>query len=812
MGMRFNHWADRTRTRRNVDVPSVVGAMGGFLFLTLGAPAQAAADAPATIEEIVVTARKQTETLQEVPVTVTAVSGAELARFGYDKPEDVASRIPALNVSCCGSGSGAQVSLRGVGSSYLSAAFDSAVALDFDGVVVSSMRVLQSGFFDVRQVEVLKGPQSLYFGKSASAGVLSFKSADPTDHWEYGGKASYEFERRGYTAEAYASGPLSDTLGFRLAAQYNDVHEVLHNSAPGVAKPDRGETNANVRATLQWKPTEAFSANLKLNYVHHAADGSIRYSVIGCGANAIPDPISLAGGAFLIPAGYNCDISGKRYVLPDIAPPLAIKAPLGKDFNNGVPYADSDIYFGRLKFDWNLTDQLTLSSVTGYLEQKAVDFDAFSYGGVLGGASFGTGAGLSYNNLRQFSQEVRLASSFSGPLNVMIGAFYEKRRTEYNAAQNGVNIAVLAGPDPVTGNTSDWFKEHLTHTDAVSVFGSLNYEITSQLTLSGGVRWTREEKDQRISIPYENVILSSAFGFAPSGFVADPIHYKDSNVSPEVTLSYQPTSDLNFYAAYKKGYKSGGIDNSALPSNALLGLSSPNAAVRAQTAAALIYKAETAEGGEIGVKSQWFGRTLTLNASIYDYRFKDLQLQIFDGVAVQFRTTNAGELTSRGADLDFRWLTDFQGLSFYGALAYTDAKYTKSFVPDPAAAPLMDLKGRASSGAPKWSGNIAASYRALLGSDYELDLTGNVQFKSGYYTRDGSLLDFKEGSSTTLDLAASFGPEDGRWAVALIGTNLTDKRSVTSSGPRPFLPATGDDLILNLNEGRKVSVQASVKF
>ncbi|MDP3747173.1 MAG: TonB-dependent receptor [Phenylobacterium sp.] len=767
---------------------------------------------PATIEEIVVTARKQAESLQDVPVTVTAVSGAELARFGYDKPEDVASRIPALNVSCCGSGSGAQVSLRGVGSSYLSAAFDSAVALDFDGVVVSSMRVLQSGFFDVRQVEVLKGPQSLYFGKSASAGVLSFKSADPTDHWEYGGKASYEFERKGYTAEAYASGPLSDSLGFRLAAQYNDVSEVLHNSAPSVAHPDRGETNANVRATLQWNPTDAFTANLKLNYVHHTADGSIRYSVIGCGNNGLADPISLAGGAFLIPAGYNCDTSGDRYVLPDIAPPLAIKAPLGKDFNNGVPYSKSDIYFGRLKFDWNLSDQLTLSSVTGYLEQKAVDFDAFSYGGVLGGASFGTGAGLSYNNLRQFSQEARLSSSFSGPLNFMVGAFYENRHIEYNAAQNGINIAVLAGPDPVTGNTSDWFKEHRTHTDAVSAFGSLNYDITSQLKLSGGVRWTQEKKNQLISIPYQSIILSSAFGFAPSGFVADRIHYKDTNVSPEVSLSYQAASDLNFYAAYKKGYKSGGIDNSALPSNALIGLSSTNAALRAQTASALIYKAETAQGGEIGVKSQWFDRTLTLNASIYDYKFNDLQLQIFDGVAVQFRTTNAGELTSKGADLDFRWLTGVEGLSFSGALAYTDAKYTKSFVPDPGAAPLVDLKGRASSGAPKWSGNVAASYHAQVGSNYELNLSGNIQFKSSYYTRDGSLTDNKQGPSSTFDLAGSIGPEDGRWALALIGTNLADKRTVTSSVSRPFLPATGDDLILNLTEGRKVSVQASVKF
>jgi len=813
----------RAGRRANVHARSAVGALGCFILLNLGTAARAETATPDTVQEIIVTARKQSESLQEVPVTVTAVAGSELSRFQIDKPEGVVSRIPTLNVSCCGSGSGAQVSLRGVGSSYISAAFDSAVALDFDGVVVSSMRVLQSGFFDMRQVEVLKGPQSLYFGKSASAGVLSFKSAEPTDHWEFGGKASYEFEQRGYTAEAYASGPLSDTVGFRLAAKYNDVDKLLENSAPGVRNSDRGEVNANVRATLQFKPTDAFSANLKLNYIRHESDGSLRYSVVDCGRNGIPDPVSLARGALLIPGGYNCDTSGDRYVLPDAAPPMRLQAPLGKDFHQGVPFASSDIYFGRLKFDWAPSDQLTFSSVTGYLRQNAVDYDLYSYGGVGGpttviggvnynGVSLGTGGALSYNSLRQFSQEVRLASTFGGPLNFMIGAFYEKRRIDYDTAQNGVNITLLAGPDPVTGNTFDWFKKHRTHADAYSVFGSLNYDITDQLTLAGGLRWTKEEKDQRISIPYDSIILSSAFGFAPSGFVAEPIHFKDSNVSPEVSLSWQPSDDLNLYAAYKKGFKSGGIDNSALPSNALKGLSSSDPAIKAQTAAALVYESETAEGGEIGAKSQWLGRTVTLNASIYHYVFKNLQVQVFDARAIQFSTTNAGALTTKGADLDFRWLTGVQGLSLYGSAAYTDAKFTKSFVPDPVSAPLVDINGRAASAAPKWSGNLGAAFRTSVANDLELNLTGNVQFRSRYFTRNGALDDHVQGSSRSLDVAASIGPEDGRWSLGLIATNLADKRTVTTSGPRPFLSPTGDDVILNLSEGRKVFVQAAVRF
>jgi len=188
------------------------------------------------------------------------------------------------------------------------------------------------------------------------------------------------------------------------------------------------------------------------------------------------------------------------------------------------------------------------------------------------------------------------------------------------------------------------------------------------------------------------------------------------------------------------------------------------------------------------------------------------QVQIFDARAVQFRTANAGELTTKGMDLDFRWLPGVEGLNIFGSVAYTDAKFTKSFVPDPVSAPLVNLKGRASSAAPKWSGNIGADYRTPVGGGLELDLTGNLQFRSSYFTRNGSPADYVQGSSTTLDLAASIGPEDRRWALSLIGTNLSDKRTVTTSGPRPFLSATGDDVILNLSEGRKVYVQASFKF
>ena len=268
--------------------PSALRAalLGGVaVFAFAGMPATAhAQDADTTAEDgefdgnvIIVQARRQDETLQEVPVTVTAISGEVLEKYGVDQVADVVGRVPTLNVQVGGSGSGGQLSLRGVGSSNISAAFDSAVAFDFDGVQVSTMRLVQAGFFDTAQIDVLKGPQSLFFGKSASAGVFSIRSADPTSTWEIGAKGSYEFEEKGYVVGGYISGPLSDSLGIRLAAQYNDIDEFveLQPGTPAVNQ-FRGQKNFVGRATIDWEPTPGFNANLKVQYVKNEGDGAIQ--------------------------------------------------------------------------------------------------------------------------------------------------------------------------------------------------------------------------------------------------------------------------------------------------------------------------------------------------------------------------------------------------------------------------------------------------------------------------------------------------------------------------------------------------------
>jgi iron complex outermembrane receptor protein len=824
-------------------------ALGGLSALPNTALAQDNAEPAAdNMPVIIVQARRQNETLQEVPVTVTAIGGETLQRYNIDQVADVVSRVPTLNVQVGGSGSGGQLSLRGVGSSNISAAFDSAVAFEYDGVIVSSMRLVQAGFFDVEQIDVLRGPQSLFFGKSATAGVLSLRSANPTSTWQVGMRANYEFEEKGYLLSGYISGPITDTLGIRVAAQFNDIDEfqILQANTPAVNQ-ERGLTDFIARLTLDWNPADRFRANLKVQYTKNENDGAIGTAEISCGANGRADEVALLlNPATLtyglpLPAGYDCNAFDQRYFLPDSAPPLAGSVPGNSPANgrNGVPFGETEIWFGRLQFDLDLSDSLTLTSVTGLLNMDAIDFDCYSYGGVLpgpGGTRLPGGAGCSdpINKLEQYSQELRLASDFDGPINFMLGAFYEDRTFIFDTAQQAVNIS-FAGADPTlplvgggvaqgTGFTYDYDKIHTTKTEALSFFGSVMIDLTDKLELSGGIRWTDEQKVQTISVPYVHNLLAyvPAGGglFAPSpaflqsGFFSGPINFQDDNFSPEATLRYQATEDLNIFASFKTGFKSGGIDNSALPSNSL------SQAAASGDFSSLIFKSEEAIGGEVGFKSQWANRNFTLNGTAFYYVFKDLQVQNFNAATVQFITSNAGELTTKGVDLESRWRTPVDGLSLSANLSYLDAQYTDQFLQPGGQGGFVDLNGRRGSQAPEWAGNIAADWTIPLSNSLELFLSGNAAYNDGYITDETSLNDYVQPSFWLFDANVSIGHPDGKWRLSLVAQNLTDEIFVITSGGRPFaaipgnangLPA-GDDLVFTQNRGRQVFAEISFKF
>jgi len=794
------------------------------------------------VEEIVVVARNIEESLQDAPVAVTALGKETLDNFRIDEASDLISRIPALNVQIGGSGAGAQITLRGVGSSSISNAFDSAVAINYDGVSVSTQRLLQTAFFDVEQIAVLKGPQSLYFGKAASAGVLALRSANPTEEWESSFKTSYEFEEEGQTYGGHVSGPLSDTLGFRFAGEYQDI-EKFTEIADGnpTADPDRGLTNLILRGTLLWEPTDNFSANLKVDYNEQRSETLNSTLDIFCGGDGVPDPSVLVGGALTgggIPGidvfapTHDCDIGDGEFVGPD-ANALIDTVPAGspgEGRNIFRAFNDTDILFTRLQMDIGLTENFDVTVLTGYVDLENEYNDTFnSTGATLDGSAAGLSAPFE-NTLEQFTLEVRLASNFDGPFNFQFGGFYEDRDIGHRTSQNAFNPSLFGalagvlpfpvGPDPVTGATFDWLADRPIEAEALSFFVSADLQLSEKWELSGGVRWTDEEKSTSVAFPFVHAGVVAIFGTVTSGFQSPDIDFEDDNVSPEVVLRYLLNDNISIYGAYKTGFKSGGIDNNTLPTGAVVGLASPDPAVSEAAAELLRFESEESAGWEIGLRSQFLDRALTLNATVYQYVFDDQQVQLFDAGVFAFRTFNAGEVTTEGLEVDFNWFTPVPGLSVSGSWAYLDAEITGDFFPSGIDGVGINLRGREAGFSPELSGNLALNWETSLTDSVKFRISPNIAYKDDFFVGAGEEFNavtnptgaLVQDSYTTLDLNISIYSPDESWRVSLIGKNLGDEQIFTFAGNAPFRPADGDDQLVGFARGEQIFLEAAFKF
>jgi iron complex outermembrane receptor protein len=788
------------------------------------------------IEEIVVTARNVEESLQDVPVAVTVLDRDTLDMFRIDGAADLISRIPALTVSIGGSGASAQINLRGVGSSSISNAFDSAVALNYDGISVSTQRLLQSAFFDVDQVSVLKGPQSLFFGKAASAGVLALRSAEPTEEWQFGGKSSYEFEEEGRTIGGFVSGPITETLGFRLAAEYQDIDKYVRvaDIVP-TQNPDRGLTNLVSRATFNWAATDNVNVNLKLNYNRQRSDTLNGRQDVFCGSDG-PDPSVLLGGALtgggipgidLFLPTHDCKLGNGRFVGVD-GNALINSVPTGspgasrRDISQA--YNDTDIFFSRLQFDVGLSENYDLTVLLGYVDLDNEYNDSFNS---TGQNPDGSAAGLVApfeNTLKQFTSEVRLASNFSGPFNFQVGGFFEDREIGHKTSQNAFNPSLLGvfgppfGPDAATGFTFDWLADRPIDAEALSFFVSGVYRLSEQWELSGGVRWTDEDKSTIVSFPYVHSALPIVFGSVSSGFTTDDIKFSDDNWSPEVVLRYIHNDDISVYGSFKTGFKSGGVDNNTLPIGSVIpDLNSTDPVVRAAAVDLLTFDSETSEGFELGFRSLLFDRSLMLNVTAFHIEYVDQQVQLFNPAVFAFDTFNAGEVRTRGVDIDWAWATPVQGLSLFGAWGFLDAKITGDLI----TASGENLRGRDSGSAPKFSGNIALNWETPLSDAFTLRVSPNI-FYSASYIAGGAPRAFdavtnrlgylEQGSYTTIDLNISLLSLASDWRLSLIARNLTDKQTITGGGPAPFRPPTGDDQLVNFNRGQQIFLEAAYNF
>lgn len=730
------------------------------------------AESSDVLEEIIVTARQQSETLQDVPVTIAALTEADLDRYNITSLVDAAKMVPNMVIAQGGSGNGSSLRLRGIGSSSISAAFDHSVALNLDGVVVNRGRFIHNSYLDMRQLEVLKGPQSLYFGKSATAGVISITTNDPGDEFEFELGGGVETEYDGTFYEMVISGPITETLGARLAIGGSKNDELFENysfdndpnasftpsatSNGNGAEKYYGDESTNMRLTVVWEPTDNFKAKLKYNYSEFDNSGAgTAYTEELCAEGAHQKTAAVGQ---LFQGVDDCKINGNT---SKIGLNPALRAGLPQGYDDGQPGLEQETDFISLQMVWDINENYTLTSITGWVDLEHWELDDYSYGaGVFGGL---------HNNLYEsLSQEFRLGSNYDGPVNFQAGLFWQEIEQEFDAYQYAANIGLLAA-DPFTGNGYDYNKHHFLDTDVLSAFVAFYWDINDRTELTFGARYTEEDKKGRIEIPYVHAFLAGTFSAPP---VIDGLEFDDENISPEIAINYYLNDDISVFAAYKEGFKSGGIDNSALPTATL----SPADG----DFSFLVYESEEAEGFEVGMKGNFLGDSLRLNATIFTYEYTDLQVQLFDSTAIQFQTFNASALETQGLEFDLLWNTNVEGLTVRSAWAWTDTTYSEDFVN----ATGENLKGEDGAGSADVTGYLGFTYDSELMGDWRYSVSADARFTDDY-AWTATLNPFTQDSFWVSDAAINVYSADGRHEFSLIARNLTDEYYITGGGAIP---------------------------
>jgi len=757
------------------------------------------------LNEIVVTARKREESVQDVPVAVTAMSEEMIQNRDITSIEKIAAATPNLNVGRASNGSSAQITLRGIGSSSTSIGIEQSVAIVVDGAYYGQGRVIEEGFFDLARVEVLKGPQALFFGKNATAGVISLTTNDPTYEWTGSIKAGYEFKANQYQLEGIISGPLSDTLGIRLAARYSDMDGGYYRNvstpmnyttvdvAQGFGDPETyvalpiespmpQQEEFLARGTLKWEPTDNITNTLKVTRNQNdTLNNSWNYVAYSCGN----------GTGFSQLTVYPCE---KDFITHQNGLPAEISRTVPYGSDDGTPYNRYRSWGINNELEYDM-DNMSIASVTNWQRNNnswlcACNFQTTD--AVPGGMIFAT----ENSTWEAFSQELRLTSLFDGPFNFMIGGLYQKTDRDFGqwGFYSDVRDSAAPRPDLVYAASE---KISTTKGETFAIFGQVRFEIMDGFELAAGGRYTDESKDSYFAQEYVNPAFSVVYRSAddPLGIVTANQKFKD--FAPEVTLTYEPTPDILLYAAYKTAYKSGGFSNGGI-----------NSKLSADPYGDLTFNPEEAEGFEVGIKSTVLDNQLRANLTVFTYTVNDFQVDFFNSPVFAFNTLTADAKT-QGVELELEYAPyAVPGLNINAAINYNDAKYD-SFPEGPCYSGQtqaegcnvitadgqirQNLTGERLSVAPEWTGVIGVNYETDISSALMMGFNANARYSDSYNPSAFANPIAVQDDYWTIDAGVRVGASDGNWQLALIGKNLTNQFYVTGvvDGPSTGTAAGG---------------------
>ena len=717
--------------------------------------AATAAETPATggaLDEIVVTATRRTENIQVVPLSVDVVSQSMLQQQNLSDTTDLKRLVPALEYRHTGTPANNGFSIRGVETLGTGYGLEQSAGVAFDGVPLARNVGSTADLVDIHSVEVLLGPQGMLFGKNASAGLINIVSNSPElGKTDTSLRASFgSLNDRQYSGTVNL--PVTEDSAARLTAWKFSHDGTIHEINTGQSMNDKNSDGA--RFKYRWKATDQLELNFTGEWVSHDENGA-GYSF----RSFVPANYALQAGPG--------DAAGWELAHGTV-PSETNRTARGVD----RPYFDkgnTDAYTGQA--DYQIGDG-TLTAIVAYRNIKNNDsYDAFPSDDPYYQQYKNTDK-IAYN---QLSEELRYASPVAERIRYVVGLF--NFRLKLNDVQGFGVSGVLPGiPVAVTLLDAD-FQQGLKNNN-YAAFGEATFDITSKLHFIAGIR--RSTDQLYVSMNRGGVYTGILGPFAAS----DSTEYND--ISWRTGLQYEFAPDAMLYGTVSRGYKG--------PGNGY-NLGTTQAEVTASHGD--IIKPEIVHAYEIGVKSQWFDRRLTANIAVYQEYFDDFQTSVIlpgPGVGVS-ATTNAGQLTSTGAEVNVRWLV-IPSVTLIASEAYDNARFTDykgaACYPGQTAAQgcvngSQNATGDRVANSPKERASLTARYDHALSSKFNGYFQVNGAYRSDVnYTSYGDPF-LRQGGYTVVNMAAGVDTADGHWGVSVYGNNVLDRHyvdMVTNGGTR----------------------------
>jgi iron complex outermembrane recepter protein len=715
---------------------AAVFACSPFGAVTL-AHAQESIQSEATpIAEVIVSAQRFESTVLRTPIAVTAVSGDALRASGVLDPTRLGAEVPNLSID---RGNGLQITIRGVTSSDGTEKGDPSAAFLLDGIYIARPQVQEVSFFDITRVEVLRGPQGTLYGRNTTAGVVNVITNQPTREFDSAVNTSIgDFGTQQF--DAMVNVPLNEVWALRVAGAYDkrDSYQTRLGTDQQSLDPFKKNTTARIQALGNFSE----DVSLLLRFDYSDLEGK-------------PGGLLVRATNFFSAADLASD--------PLLQDPIRVTGDGDSDSRRRTNYTQltatdqrNNTWGASAELSWDL-GPLALTYIGSYRE---FDREEDSNVGLIDGApAVDT---LFLGQYSQNSQELRFATTSQGPFQSQFGVYWFKERSDI-----AFYYLDLAGAAPVFG-----FPQDPTISESYAVFGQGTYSFTDQLRLTLGVRYSHDDKS-RVGATVSQQTMT--FNPATDTRLQNSAETTSEKTTLRVGMDYDLGDTSMLYGVVSTGYKAGGFNDGCEADTVTNGVPCNQPRPVSQ----LYYDPETLTAYEVGYKTRTAGGRIQLNAAVFHYDYKNLQLStLFDfGGGPAQTTTNAAEASVDGIELEASFAPSTRN-RFDLAAAYLDGKYEEYFPLGAGSAP--DYAGRSLDRSPDFT--LTAGYTHVYPLSNGGQLSANVRERwSDEYvlTVFATPRQYTQPSYNRTDVSLTYAAPDDRWYVQAFGTNLEDEVLVT---------------------------------